>query len=156
MIIIYFLLFVIAVSVEAILHFSDLSAEMVLKFFRIYLLDGIGVFLAISPMIALVARMKKGYWLALVFTELYSFAGLFASMSSTLNIYYPITAVFNCSGYYTASLQQIAGSMIVLLLCGGPDSGIPLSQKRAIILPVVNDIFDFDTIILFLYLKYQP
>lgn len=118
-VLIYFLLFVIAFSVEAILHFSDLSAEMVLKYLKIYLLDGIGVFLAISPMIALVSRIKKGYWLALVFTEIYSFAGLFASMSSTLNIYYPITAVFHCSGYYTASLQQIAGSLIVLLLCGG-------------------------------------
>ncbi len=41
-----------------------------------YFVNGIGVFLAISPIVALVARIKKGYWLALVFTEIYSFAGL--------------------------------------------------------------------------------
>lgn len=39
------------------------------------LADDIGI-------IALVARMKKGYWLALVFAEIYSFAGLFTSMSN--------------------------------------------------------------------------
>lgn len=112
---IYFLLFVMAVSVEAILHFSDLTAEMVLKFFRIYLLDGIGIFFAISPMIALVSRMKKGYWLALVFTEIYSFAGLFAGMSSTLGTFYPIMAVFSLSGYYSGNVMV---SMIILLICG--------------------------------------
>lgn len=32
----------------------------------------------------------------------------------------------------------------------------PLSQEKTVILSVVNDILVFDTIILFLYLKYQP
>lgn len=113
-VLIYLLLFVIAVSVEAILHFSDLTAEMVLKFFRIYLLDGIGIFLAISPMIALVSRIKKGYWLALVFTEIYSFAGLFAGMSGTLRTFYPIMAVFNFSGYYQGN---VVVSVMILLIC---------------------------------------
>ena len=62
------------------------------------------MFFAISPIIALVARMKKGYWLALVFAEIYSFAGLFASMSEQLKTVYPMTAVFNISGYYDASM----------------------------------------------------
>ena len=57
-----------------------------------YLLDGMGVFFAISPIIALVARMKKGYWLALVFAEIYSFAGLFVSMSNIWKIF--LSAVF--------------------------------------------------------------
>ena len=49
------------------------------------LADDIGI-------IALVARMKKGYWLALVFAEIYSFAGLFTSMSNIWKIF--LSAVF--------------------------------------------------------------
>lgn len=115
---IYLLLFAIAFIVEVILHFNALSVGMVLGFFKIYLLNGVGIYLAISPMIAFVARLKKGYWLALVFTEIYSFAGVFASMSSILKTFYPISAVFNLSGYYEASTKSLIGSAISLLLCG--------------------------------------
>ncbi len=114
---IYILLFAVTFFVEAILHFHELTAGMVLGFFKTYLLDGVGVFLAISPIIAFVACMKKGYWLALVFAEIYSFAGLFASMSNTLRTFYPITAVFNLSGYYKASAGELLGGGVVLLLC---------------------------------------
>lgn len=117
-ILIYLLLFAITFIVEAILHFNALSAMMVLGFLTTYLLNGLGIFLAISPIIALVARVKKGYWLALVFTEIYSFAGLFASMSSVLKTFYPISAVFNLSGYYEASAGTMAGSLVSILLCG--------------------------------------
>ena len=82
-----------------------------------YFVNGIGVFLAVSPIVALVARMKKGYWLALVFAEIYSFAGLFASMSEILKTAYPITAVFNLSGYYEATIGNKAISLVILLLC---------------------------------------
>ena len=92
----YMLLFAIAFSTEAALHFPDLSSALIFSCMKEYLLDGIGVFLAISPVIAFVARIKKGYWIALVFTEFYSVAGLFAGMSSTLLPYYPINAVFLC------------------------------------------------------------
>ena len=61
--------------------------------------------------------MKKGYWLALVFAEIYSFAGLFASMSSQLKTVYPMTAVFNISGYYDASITQVFIGVVVLLAC---------------------------------------
>ena len=118
-ILIYLLLFIITFSVEAILHFQSLSIGLVLGFLKTYLLDGLGIFLAISPIIALVAKMKKGYWLALVFAEIYSFAGLFASMSATLKALYPITAVFNISGYYETVTLKWIYSVIDLLLCGG-------------------------------------
>ena len=116
-ILIYLLLFVITFSVEAILHFQSLSVGLVLDFLKTYLLDGLGIFLAISPITALIARMKKGYWLALVFAEIYSFAGLFASMSTTLKVLYPITAVFNISGYYEATATNIVMSCVSLLVC---------------------------------------
>jgi len=117
-ILLYLLLFVITFSVEAILHFSDLSVAMVLGFLKAYFLDGLGIFLAISPIIAFVSRMKKGYWLAMLFAEIYSFAGIFMSMSNTLKTFYPFTAVFGLSGYYEATIGNRIGSIIVLLLCG--------------------------------------
>lgn len=115
---IYLFLFSITVLVESILHFSDLSVEMVLGFLKIYFLQGVFIFLAISPIIALVAYMKKGCWVALVLTEMYSFAGLFMSMSNTLKMIYPITAAFGASGYYETTTQNLMVSLMVLLFCG--------------------------------------
>ena len=116
-VLIYLLLFAITFLIEAILHFDALSVSLILGNLKTYLLDGMGVFLAISPIIALVARMKKGYWLSLVFAEIYSFAGLFASMAEPLKTVYPITAVFKLSGYYEASIVQSLIGMVVLLAC---------------------------------------
>lgn len=114
---IYLLLFAIAFLTESVLHFSDLSVGMVLHFLRLYFLQGIGIYFAISPIIALVSYMKKGYWIALIFTEIYSFAGLFMSMSNTLKTFYPITASFGLSGYYETTTGNKLGSLIILLLC---------------------------------------
>lgn len=130
-VLIYLLLFVITFLAEAVLHFSDLSAEMVLGFLKAYFLDGLAVFLAISPIVALVAHMKKSYWLALVITEMYSFAGLFMSMSNTVKAIYPITAVFTISCYYDASTSQVVLSCISLLLCGGLSVFILKSLKHS-------------------------
>lgn len=116
-VLIYLLLFVITFLIEAVLHLEALPISLVLENLKTYFLDGVGVFFAISPIIALVSRMKKGYWLALVFAEIYSFAGLFASMSNTLKTVYPMTAVFNLSGYYHASVIQTLIGVIVLLTC---------------------------------------
>ena len=58
-ILIYLLLFAITFSVELLLHHTDLSVGMVLSFFKSYLLEGIGVFLAVSPIIALVVLYQK-------------------------------------------------------------------------------------------------
>ena len=117
-VLIYLLLFVITFFVETVLHFEALSIGLVLGNLKTFFLDGIGVFFAISPIIALVARMKKGYWLALVFAEIYSFAGLFASMSVQLKTVYPMTAVFNLSGYYDGNAVQVLIGIAVLLTCG--------------------------------------
>lgn len=114
----YLLLFVITVSVELILHASDLSLKSVLEFLGMYCIDGTGVFLAISPVIALMSYRKKDYWIALIVTEIYSFTGIFMSMSGTLKKYYPITAVFGISGYYGTTFTDRTISMISLILCG--------------------------------------
>lgn len=127
---IYLLLFFITFLAEAVLHFETLSFGLVLGFLKTYLLDGLGIFLAISPIIALVARMKKGYWLALVFAEIYSFAGLFASMSGSLKIFYPITAVFNISGYYEASAANVVISCASLIFCGCLAVGLLIGLEK--------------------------
>ena len=117
-VLLYLLLFVLAFAAEAALHAPALPAGMVQDFLKAYLIDGVAVFFAISPIIALVSRNKNGYWLALVFTELYSFTGLFTSMSNTLRAIYPMTAVFGLSGYYGSTPGQFALSCISLLACG--------------------------------------
>lgn len=114
----YLLLFVITFLTEAVLHFADLSLELVLSCMKEYFMDGVGVFLAISPIVAIMARIKRGYWLSLVFAEFYSIAGLFAGMSKALMIYYPINAIFNLSGYHITNIKNRVASIIVLLLCG--------------------------------------
>ena len=84
-ILIYLLLFITTFSAEAVLHFSGLSVKMVLRSLKMYLLEGAGVFLAVSPIIAIVPYMKKSYWLAMLLAEIYSFAGLFMSMPLRYN-----------------------------------------------------------------------
>lgn len=94
-----------------------------------YLLDGIGIFFAIAPVIAVVSRIKKGYWLALIFTVIYSFAGLFTSISDVLSACYPITATFNISGYYSATFGEIIISLMSLFFCGLFSVLILISKK---------------------------
>lgn len=116
-VLIYLLLFGITFTAEAILHLERLTIGLIFGNLKIYLLDGIGVFFAISPIIALVARMKKGYWLALIFAEIYSFAALFAGMAEPLKTVYPMTAVFNLSGYYDANMSRKLIGIAVLTAC---------------------------------------
>jgi ABC-type transport system involved in multi-copper enzyme maturation permease subunit len=113
----YAFLFLVTLTVEAVLHSSLLDFGMMLGFAKIYLLEGIGLFLAISPIIAIVYRLKKGYWIALIFAEIYSFLGLFMGMQSIMRSIYPITAAFCVAGYYDTTPMQFAISLISLLIC---------------------------------------
>lgn len=115
----YAFLFVVTLTVEAALHISLLDFGTVLGFAKMYLLEGVGLFLAVSPIIAIVYRLKKGYWLALIFAEIYSFLGLFLGMQSTMRSIYPITAAFCVAGYYETTPVQFAISLFSLLACGG-------------------------------------
>ena len=115
---VYLLLFVITFMTEVILHFSDLSMVVFIEFLKMYLLEGIGVFFAVSPIIAIVPYLKKSYWLALLLAEIYSFAGLFMSMSNTARTFYPITAIFGISGYYETTILNNICSLGILILCG--------------------------------------
>ncbi len=76
-------LFVVTFSVEAFLHGSLLDVGMAIHFAKLYLLEGVSLFLAVSLIVAIVYRLKKGYWLALIFAEIYSFLGLRRFISVT-------------------------------------------------------------------------
>mgnify|MGYP005840618391 FL=1 len=115
----YAFLFVVTLTVEMVLHSSLLDIGTVLGFAKMYLLEGIGLFLAVSPIIAIVYKLKKGYWLALIFAEIYSFLGLFLGMQSTMRSIYPITAAFCVAGYYETTSVQFVISLFSLLVCGG-------------------------------------
>lgn len=117
-IMIYMLLFLITFFTEAFIHFEDLSAKMVLVGGKTYFFEGIGTFLAVSPIVTMVSYAKKSYWLALVLAEIYSIAGLFMSMSNTLRTIYPISAVLGAAGYYETTIGNRIASSIVLILCG--------------------------------------
>ncbi|HEY8421647.1 MAG TPA: ABC transporter permease [Thermoclostridium sp.] len=114
----YAFLFVVSLVVEAMLHASLLDLNTVLGFAKMYLLEGVGTFLAVSPIIAIVYKLKRGYWLAVLFAEIYSFISLFLGMQSTVRAVYPITAVFCVAGYYEATPVQFALSLFSLLACG--------------------------------------
>lgn len=116
---VYLVLFLITLAVEAVIHAEELTAGMVTGYLVMYLLNGVGVFLAVSWIIAMVALIKKGYWLALVFAEIYSFAGLLLGSFGILRTLYPILAVFQVSGYYEADMLHRVMSFVVLLICGG-------------------------------------
>ena len=116
-VLLYAFLFIITFSTEATLHFSLLKSVAVLNFLKIYLLQGICLFFAMSPIIAIVAVLKKGYWIALIFAEVYSFAGLFVGMQNTARFIYPVTAAFCVSGYYESTLPQMMTSILSLFIC---------------------------------------
>lgn len=112
----YAFLFMVTLSVEVGLHLHLLEVSMILNSAKMYLLEGICVFLAVSPVIAVTYRLKKGYWIALIFAEIYSFLGLFIGQSKLLFIY-PITAAFCVAGYYEATPVQLIISLFSLLIC---------------------------------------
>lgn len=103
---------------EAVLHIEDLSASFVFMLWKEYVLGGIGIFFAVFPIIAFAAGRQKNCWSVFLFTEIYSVFGLFAGMADRVKDFYPITAVFNVSGYQIASMERRMISAIVLLLCG--------------------------------------
>lgn len=127
---IHLLLFAATLVLEICLYGKALTPTLAFHFFCTYLLEGIGVFLAVSPIITLVVFWKKQYWLALILAETYSFLGLFMSMSNALRALYPITALLGVAGYYETPLQNRLLSAGVLLLCGGASILLLFFQKN--------------------------
>ena len=113
----YGILFVMTLIVEMCLHAAALDYAETLRLLRIYLMEGIGIFIAVSPIIALASKIKKAYRFAFVVAEVYSFTAIFLDPSSTLGKTHPVTAALILSGYYTADKKDLGSALISMAVC---------------------------------------
>jgi ABC-2 type transport system permease protein/bacitracin transport system permease protein len=107
---------------EVILYTNKLTILEMIGYLKQYFLQGIALFFAITPLIAIVTIFRKGYWLSVIFAMIYSFAGVFTSQSQMFKSIYPISASFCFSGFYDVSGMQFmiaCISLIISLLIAG-------------------------------------
>lgn len=90
-------LFLFTLISSAVIHADQITAYFILLQLKSYLLQGIGCFIAVTPIVSLMSIMKNGYLLSVIFAELYSFTGLIAASTKYRSIY-PVSAVFGFSG----------------------------------------------------------
>lgn len=114
---VYLILFTASLIIEAVLHLNAVNMSEVVHYFVIYVLTGIGVFMAISPIIAFVGLVKRSYWIALIIAEIYSFIGIFFASKEVVRAIYPISSVFVLSGLYKTPVMELLISIIVNIGC---------------------------------------
>lgn len=90
------LLFSFTLISQIVINAYEITTALVLTNLIDYLLQGIGCFMAVAPIISFMTIFKNGHWLSVIFTEIYSLAGLFVTSSKYRGIY-PISAVFGFS-----------------------------------------------------------
>lgn len=109
-------LFLTAFLTESVLHAGELTAGLVLEFLKEYLIMGAGIFAAVSPVIAVSAQMKK-YWYAPAAAEFFSVLAFFAARTEMAKSIYPVTAIFQVSGYMRVPPEHVLISGVSLLVC---------------------------------------
>ena len=114
---VYLILFMVSLIIEAVLHLNAVNMSEVVHYFVVYVLTGIGVFMAISPIIAFVGLVKRSYWIALIIAEIYSFIGIFFASKEVVRAIYPISSVFVLSGLYKTPVMELLISIIVNIVC---------------------------------------
>ena len=114
---VYLILFMVSLIIEAVLHLNAVNMSEVVHYFVVYVLTGIGVFMAISPIIAFVGLVKRSYWIALIIAEIYSFIGIFFASKEVVRAIYPISSVFVLSGLYKTPVMELLISIIVNIGC---------------------------------------
>ncbi len=114
---IYVFLFIATLIVELTLHASSLKIVRVRHFFLVYVLTGIGVFLAISPIVAIVGIVKKSYWISFIITEIYSFVAIFFASKAIIRAIYPMSSIFIFAGVYETSIVEVSISILILCVC---------------------------------------
>lgn len=107
-------LFAFTLITEVVVHPSEITAMLIFIQLKNYILQGIGCFIAVLPIISLMTTIKNGNWLSVIFAELYSFTGLIAS-SSKYRYIYPISAVFGFSGASKAEITEYIVCCVSLL-----------------------------------------
>ena len=114
---VYLILFMASLIIEAVLHLNAVNMSEVVHYFAVYVLTGIGVFMAISPIIAFIGLVKRSYWIALIIAEIYSFIGIFFASKEVVRAIYPISSVFVLSGLYKTPVMELLISIIVNIGC---------------------------------------
>lgn len=114
-ILLVFFLFLFTIIGAALIHSEQITIFFTLKQLKNYLLQGIGCFIAVSPIICFMTVIKNGYWLSIIFGEMYSFTGLIAGSSKYRNIY-PISAAFGFSGVNRVTVSEYFICLLSLFL----------------------------------------
>lgn len=96
-IIMFVFLFILTIVSILFIHADQITLNLLLTYLKIYLLQGIGCFIVSLPIIVFMPMIKDGFWISVVFAEIYSFSGLIVA-SSKYRTFYPVTAVFGFSG----------------------------------------------------------
>lgn len=98
-VIISFVLFILVFIEEVALHIYEITMKFFLHNMILYILQSIGLYIAVTPIIAIVVKFKKSYWISIIFAEIYSLLGMFAVSTNFKNVH-PIAAVFGFSTVY--------------------------------------------------------
>lgn len=106
-IIMFLLLFLFSVLSVLMVDMPGISARFVLINLKSFLLQGIGCFVAVSPIIVFLPLLKNGHWLAAIVGEIYSFTGLIAASSRFWTIY-PVSALSGLSGIRSTNGYEFA------------------------------------------------
>lgn len=114
---VYLILFMVSLIIEAILHLDAVNISEAVNYFVVYALTAIGVFMTVSPIIALTGLVRRSYWIAMVISEIYSFIGIFFASKEVIRAIYPISSVFVFSGIYEASIIEFMISIIINIIC---------------------------------------
>lgn len=114
---VYLILFMVSLIIEAILHLDAVNISEAVNYFVVYALTAIGVFMTVSPIIALTGLVKRSYWIAMIISEIYSFIGIFFASKEVIRAIYPISSVFVFSGIYEASITEFMISIIINIIC---------------------------------------
>ncbi|MDY2986502.1 MAG: ABC transporter permease [Peptoniphilus sp.] len=114
---VYLILFMVSLIIEAILHLDAVNISEAVNYFVVYALTAIGVFMTVSPIIALTGLVRRSYWIAMIISEIYSFIGIFFASKEVIRAIYPISSVFVFSGIYEASIIEFMISIIINIIC---------------------------------------
>lgn len=97
------------------IHADQITLNLFLLYFKIYLLHAIGCFIATLPIIVTMPIISNGCWISVVFAETYSFAGLIVACTRYRTLY-PITAVFGFSGASDTTIAEFITCCFCLFL----------------------------------------
>ncbi|WP_342556410.1 ABC transporter permease [Paenibacillus sp. FSL R7-0652] len=124
-------LFMVVICTEYIFNGRMMTINFVITNFKQYLLQGIGCFVAVTPIITIATVLSRGYWISAAIAIVYSFIGVFTT-NSPIHSLYPISAIFEVSGARTVAAGEYViavGSLSGALLLSLIFIGLPFKRE---------------------------